>query len=279
MTPIRPQPQAVSPPLEGDAANRDARLIQLEDVAVDSGVAPGQRVLEGVNWAVARGDFWVVGGLPGSGKSQWLQVAAGLRAPAEGKLRLFGREWARTSAEEWNRLRRGVGMVFGEGGRLFGGLTVAENIGLPLCYHRDADWQSVAPEVDELMVLLGLTRWASTPPGGLNRSWRPRIALGRALALRPQVLLLDHPLGGLDPSQAHWWLGFLSSLFRDPPPFSGCPAGVVVATDDLRPWVELGRQFALLKERRCLVLGDRTRLAESREPLLRELLAPAPVVV
>ena len=92
-------------------------------------------------------------------------------------------------------------------------------------------------------------------------------SLARALALKPEVLLIDNPLGGVDPRQGRWWLDFLCQLKES--------ATIVVATDDLRAWLDVGDQFAILKERHLEIIGDREKIRQSQDALVRELLTPA----
>jgi len=271
-----PSPSSSLPPTAGcDAASR--ALLELEGVAIATRDDPTFLLVEGIDWAVARDDFWVVAGLPACGKSQLLETAAGLLPPERGTHRWFGCAARAMTREEFASARHRIGLVFPEGGRLFAHLTVAQNVGLPLCYHRECGEESVATRVEQLLAGTGLAPYAHWPPARLNRTWRQRVALVRALALEPDVLLLDNPLSGLDARQATWWLEFLAGLAAGHPLLAGKRVALAVTTDDLRPWVALGRQFALIKDRRWLALGGPRELAASRDPLLREMLAGASV--
>ena len=211
--------------------------------------------------------------MPAAGKSVLLATAAGLQQPEEGRQFLFGQETGLMAEEELLAARRRVGLVFADGGRLFNHSTVAENVGLPLCYHRNCTLAEVWEPVEAILELTGLRPLAHNTPGMIGRGWRQRAGLARALALKPEVLLLDNPVAGLDPRQTRWWLELLASLFAGHPLMEGKKMTLVVAAGDLRPWVDHGRQFALLQQNRLLSLGDRAALAMSAEPLLHELLA------
>jgi ABC-type transporter Mla maintaining outer membrane lipid asymmetry ATPase subunit MlaF len=269
-----------------------APVLELRDVAVASAETPKSPLLQGVNWTVAQGEFWVVGGLAGSGKSQLLQTAAGLQPPHAGTVRLFGRELAGLSASDQARTRQRVGFVFAEGGRLFNDLTVAQNVALPLCYHRDCQPEAVTDAVNSLLALTGLKPLAGRLAARIHRVWRQRVALARALALGPELLLLDNPTAGLDHRQAHWWVEFLVQLSAagagrqqvgelrheagGPTGFEGLasrPLTMVVATDELRPWLSVARQFAFLKGNQWRPLGGAAEVLSSAEPVLREMLA------
>lgn len=250
-------------------------LIELEHVAIEGrqdAAAPSPRDVE---WRICPGEFWVVGGGAGSGKSRLLETAAGLRPPAGGTVRLFGARPDTLSAEAARAARRRVGFVYGAGGRLFGHLTLAQNLALPLCYHRNCRPDAVEVEVDRLLAQFELQPLALRLPGQVNGACRQRAALARAMALVPEVLFLDDPLAELNTAQVHWWLNWLGAPPR-PTDVRSRPATIVVATDDLRPWLADDRQYALLHDGRWQVLGNRDQLAASPASLRRELLAEPP---
>ncbi len=122
--------------------------------------------------------------------------------PQRGQYRFFGEQMPIfEDARLKTRLR--LGLVF-EGGHLFNHLTVLENVALPLRYHRNLSLAEATGAVGELMASLELEPWADRLPGTLGRGWQKRTGLARALALKPEVLLVDNPLAGLDPRQAGW---------------------------------------------------------------------------
>ncbi len=227
-------------------------------------------VLEQVNWTVEVGDFWAVAGLLRSGKSDLLALAAGISRPLRGVHHLFGQELIAGFEYERLALRLRIGLVF-DGGQLLNHLTLEENIALPLLYHRGAS-PEISARVQALIELTGLEPWATSLPSAVNRNWQQRIGLARALALKPEVLLLDNPLTGLDPRDVGWWLDALDSLAAGHPIVDGKPLTLVVTGDDLRPWRHRARQFAVLKDQQFIPLGQRSDLDGHSEPLLRELL-------
>lgn len=248
-------------------------LIELRQVAIATGEDANATLVGPVNWALQPGELWVVTGLPGSGKSQLIETAAGLVPPARGEHFLFGQAAATLSAADLRLARRRIGFVFAESGRLFSPLTVAENVGLPLCYHRGCPLAAVTEEVRALLALTGLAAYGDWLPFRLNRTLRQRAALARALALQPDVLFLDDPLSGLAASQIRWWLQFLSGLTRGVGVATSTPMAVAVATDDLPPWRAVATDFALLQGQRWVPLGGPAEMEASTEPIVRELLA------
>ena len=238
----------------------------LEMVGVDvvSLRHPETVVLHDVNWIVREGEYWAIGGLLGTGKSDLLATAAGLAPVGQGTYRIFGQEIATGYEQGLIEARLKVGMVF-DGGRLLNHLSVLENVALPMQYHENLAPHQCHDRAASLLEMVGLGDYTGRMPGTINRRLQQRAGLARALALRPKVLLLDNPLSGLDPREALWWLNFLDQLSAD-------NTALVLAADDLRSLQGRARQFAILKERQFVALGSREQLAGHSEPLLRELL-------
>lgn len=223
----------------------------------------------GVDWRIERGDFWAVAGLHGSGKTDLLMLVGSVTAPVRGGYEFLG-EPMPIFTEDRLTHRLKLGLVF-DGGRLFSRMTVAENIALPLRYHLNQTMAQVEPTVSTLLELTELAPHAAALPGALSRNWQRRAALARALALRPEVLLLDSPLTGLDWRQQNWWLDLLSKLSRGHEFYGGQPITIIATTASLRDWRAHARQFALLDNRKFTVLGDWAGLQGNTEPLVREL--------
>ncbi len=229
-------------------------------------------VAEQINWTVAAGEFWVVGGLQGAGKSDFLMMTGGLMAPARGDYRLFGQPMPIfDEAQLPQRLR--LGLVF-DGGRLLHHLTVWENVALPLRYHRNLTTAEAQTEVQSLLEALELTPWAQSTPGGLGRNWHQRVGLARALILKPDVLLVDNPLAGLDLPHLNWWLGILDQLSRGHPLLQNRPATLVVTAADLRPWKGRARHLAVLRDKRFTVFGPWAEHETGTDALMQQLLPP-----
>jgi len=179
-----------------------APAIEMRDVTVGAMRDVDTAVVENVEWSVAPGDFWVIGGLQGAGKSDFLLTTGGLIAPIRGSYLFFEQEMPIFEEERLSERLR-LGFVF-DGGQLFNHLTVSQNIALPLRYHRNLDKAAAAQEVQQMLDLTDLGPWADSTPGAIGRNWQKRVGLARALMLRPDVLLLDNPMTGLDLRHRAW---------------------------------------------------------------------------
>ncbi|HEU5124539.1 MAG TPA: ATP-binding cassette domain-containing protein [Verrucomicrobiae bacterium] len=227
-------------------------------------------LLNDVNWTVMPGDFWVIGGLQGSGKTDFLLLAGGLMAPLAGSYQFLG-ETMPIFEEERLRERLKLGLVF-DGGQLFNHLTVSENIALPLRYHRNLSAAQAKSEVQKLLEQTDLAPWADSTPGAIGRNWQKRVGLARALVLRPEVLLLDNPLTGLDLRHRAWWLNFLGELSRGHDWMEGRAVTVIATADDLRPWWKRAKQFALLKDKQFVTLGSWEQVENTNLEQVQELM-------
>ncbi len=243
--------------------------IQMQGVVVGSLRDQRAVVAEEINWTVNRGEFWVIAGLQGSGRADFLMMTAGLMGPLSGSYRFFGEpmpifEGARLQ----HRLR--LGLVF-ESGQLFNHLTVRENVALPLCYHHNLSHADAVGEAHAMLDLLELSPFGETTPGALGANWLKRAGLARALMLRPELLLLANPLAGLDLRHGQWWLEFLAKLISGHPLSGGRPITVALTTSDIRPWRGLGCRFAVLKNRRLSIVGAEREFNAGTQPLLAGL--------
>jgi ABC-type sugar transport system ATPase subunit len=158
---------------------------------IDLAVRAGAFALEHISFTAAGGEYVVLMGKTGSGKTTLLEAICGLKPVRAGRIQLQGRDVTRLKPAE-----RGIGYV-PQDLALFPTLTVQEHLAFALRVRR---WQrgDIERRVEELSRLLGLSPLLGRKPHGLSGGEAQRVALGRALAFRPAVLLLDEPLSALD---------------------------------------------------------------------------------
>jgi phospholipid/cholesterol/gamma-HCH transport system ATP-binding protein len=247
-------------------------VLEMADVAVSAIRAPDRVIIDRVNWTVRQGEYWIIGGLPSSGKSDLLATAAGLMRPLAGAIRLFGKDPSQLPEDDRLQTQLRVGVVFGGGGRLFTHLTVGENLALPLCYHQNCAPVSTQGRVQAVLEAMDLGDATHRTPANLNRNERQRAALARALVLSPELLFLDNPLASIDPRETRWWLEFLAPLVKGHPLLQDRPLTLVASTDDLQPWTDRGQQFAFIDQGRFITVGVAADLMRQENPALRQLL-------
>jgi molybdate transport system ATP-binding protein/molybdate/tungstate transport system ATP-binding protein len=162
-------------------------MIELRGIAIWL----GQRQLVDLNLSVGAGQYAVLMGRTGCGKTSLLETICGLRPAAAGSVWLAGQD-----VTDWSPARRAVGYV-PQDMALFTTMTVRRNLGYSLEL-RKAEPQQVRERTETLAQLLGIEALLERTPRGLSGGEARRVALGRALAFEPRVLLLDEPLTGLD---------------------------------------------------------------------------------
>jgi putative spermidine/putrescine transport system ATP-binding protein len=167
---------------------REDGFLQIKDLSVGYGAT---RVLDGLDLGVDRGEFVALLGSSGCGKTTLLRTIAGFARPSTGTVTVAGRDVTGLSPD-----RRGMALVF-QSYALWPHMTVAQNIGYGLKL-KGLPKTEIARRVGELEALLGLSGLGQRKPAALSGGQRQRVALGRALAIDPQILLLDEPLSNLD---------------------------------------------------------------------------------
>lgn len=247
----------------------ERELIRLEGVLIQA--RPDGESSRPVDWTLREGEFWVVGGLNGSGKSPWLSTAAGLYPPVGGRQEIFGQDIRELAERDRASIRAKIGFVFENTGRLFAELNVAENVALPLSYQRDCPAEDVLSEVEIILNACGLIEHAANEPNTLSRGMQRRVALARALVLEPELLMVDSPLNSQDPMQTRWWVDFLTVMHQGEHDFK-TPRTIVVTTEDFGPWLTEERHFALLDAGEFQVLGDHNDVAVHERSIVREML-------
>jgi ABC-type transporter Mla maintaining outer membrane lipid asymmetry ATPase subunit MlaF len=233
----------------------DTSLVEAVDVTV-SPLHSNAVVASHVDWRLTAGEFWVVGGRHGSGKTSFLSTIAGLQRPATGVIRHFGEELSQLAEPELLRQRERIGFVFKGGGRMFAGLTVAENVALPLQYHLQWTEEKTAERVAAVLEATELAEESDKTAQNLGWGRQQRVGLARALALNPELLFLDEPLSGLEASDRQWWRKFLDMLSEGAALTGGLPMTIVVTTNDFGFWIGGGHHCGLLQDGRWQPHGE-----------------------
>jgi phospholipid/cholesterol/gamma-HCH transport system ATP-binding protein len=160
-----------------------------------------QAVLRDVTFSVPAGSALVILGGSGSGKSLLLKLTLGLIRPDSGAIYIDGQRIDTMNEARLLHLRRHIGMLFQESA-LFDSLSVAENVGYGLSEYGEMAPPQIRQRVEEVLGLVGLAEYIDAAPAELSGGQRRRVALARAMAARPSLLLVDEPTSGLDPITA-----------------------------------------------------------------------------
>ena len=160
-----------------------------------------QVVLQDLSFVVPKGSMTILLGPSGSGKSIVLKLILGLFRPDTGSIFVNGERIDTMPERDLSRVRGDIGMLFQESA-LFDSLTVAENVGYRLYEETDMPQEQVHRRVEEVLGFVGLREYIDRMPSQLSGGQRRRVAIARAMAARPGLLLLDDPTTGLDPITA-----------------------------------------------------------------------------
>jgi phospholipid/cholesterol/gamma-HCH transport system ATP-binding protein len=158
-------------------------------------------VLDRISFSVPTGSMRILLGASGSGKSVLLKLILGLLRPDAGTIQVNGRRIDDMSEADLLRMRSDIGMLFQEGA-LFDSLTVNENVGYRLYEESDLPMDEIRRRVSEVLGFIGLGEYIDRMPSELSGGQRRRVAIARAMAAKPGLLLFDDPTTGLDPITA-----------------------------------------------------------------------------
>jgi sulfate/thiosulfate transport system ATP-binding protein len=205
--------------------------------------------LKGVSLAVPNGSLTALLGPSGSGKSTLLRVIAGLEQPDAGRVRIAGSDATGVAPQ-----KRGVGFVF-QHYAAFKHMTVERNVGFGLKI-RKRPKEEIAAKVDELLKLVHLQGFAHRYPSELSGGQRQRMALARALAVEPEVLLLDEPFGALDATVRKELRTWLRRLHED------VHVTTIFVTHDQEEAMDVAEQIVVMNDGRIEQVGSPRDLYE-----------------
>jgi phospholipid/cholesterol/gamma-HCH transport system ATP-binding protein len=202
-----------------------------------------------------------------SGKSMLMRHLVGLERAQAGTIAVDGSSFDPTSRDEvaLRALRARIGVVF-EGSALLRRIGVVENVELPLLEHRHSTRGEARDAARELLAEVGMVVEDTTMPVELDRAEQRRVALARALALRPKLLLLDEPTLGLDSLAAHEFDDMLHAVQQR------YGFGIVIFSHEIRHAYAPANEISLLAGGRIVARGTREALLQSDDPTIHRLL-------
>jgi phospholipid/cholesterol/gamma-HCH transport system ATP-binding protein len=226
-----------------------------------------QVVLDGVDLEVRRGEMVTILGRSGTGKSVLLKLLIGLQRPDAGSIEVNGQELADVPLERLNEVRKKVGFLFQQAA-LYDSLTVEENVAFPLRRHTELGDRERTSRVRELLSLTGMEQDLQKLPGAISGGMKKRVGLARALALDPEIMLLDEPTAGLDPITAAEIIELIQGLRR------AREMCAVVVTHDLRSAEALADRVALLHDGDIVAEGAFNEVKRSTDDFVAAFLRP-----
>lgn len=228
------------------AEHANAPVVAVEELTKAFG---SQTVLDGITLSVNRGETLAVLGRSGTGKSVLLRLIIGLEVPDSGSIRIGGQEITGLALDRMGEIRKKMGFLF-QHAALYDSLSVAENVAFPLDHHRsDLSKPERRDRVRYLLAEVGMEGDLDKMPSDISGGMQKRVGLARALALEPEILLLDEPTAGLDPISSGEIDDLVLKLQREHQMAS------IVVTHDLHSARTIADRLALLNEGHVIVEG------------------------
>jgi len=241
-----------------------APVIAIEDLHKSFG---SQTVLNGIHLKVSRGETLAVLGRSGTGKSVLLRLIIGLQRPDSGSVCIHGQDIAGLTLDQLGEIRKKVGFLF-QHAALYDSLSVEENVAFPLRHHRrNMSASERASRVKELLAEVGMAGGVDKMPSDLSGGMQKRVGLARALALDPDILLLDEPTAGLDPISSAEIDDLVLKLQKEHHMAS------IVVTHDLHSAKAIADRLALLVEGKVVIDGTFEDLQNSDVECVRDFLS------
>ena len=223
-------------------------------------------VLDNVSLEIERGKTTVVIGPSGCGKTVLIKHLIVLLRPTSGEVYFKGQRIDNLSEHELNEVRTHYGFLF-QGGALFDSLTVFENIIFPIRQHvKIKDWRDVEDLVKGKLAMVGLDGFQNYYPANLSGGQRKRVALARAIALNPEVILYDEPTTGLDPIRSDVINELVLKLKRE------LGVTTVVVTHDMTSAYKIADRIIMLHNGKIVADGDSDHIRNHPHPVVQQFI-------
>lgn len=221
----------------------------------------GRTVLEDVSLTIAEGETFAVIGASGSGKSVLMKNIVGLLKPDRGTIMVDGVDTSRLSYTETRQLRQQFGVLF-QGGALFDSMTAFDNVAFPLRMITRMREPDIRRRVQECLETVHLEHAGPKMPAELSGGMQKRVALARAVAMRPKYIFYDEPTSGLDPKTSNT----INELINDLDTRLGI-TGIVI-THDMHSCLEIADRIGFIHEGRIHWSGTVDELHRASDPTL-----------
>jgi len=241
----------------------------VELAGVTFGYDPGRPVLRGIDMTIPRGKVVAIMGGSGCGKTTILRLIGGQLHPQAGRVLVAGQSVPELDREALFAMRRKIGMLF-QFGALFTDLTVFENIAFALREHTDLPDAFVHDLVLMKLNAVGLRGTAQLSPAELSGGMARRVALARAIALDPMLVLYDEPFAGLDPIS----LGVIGQLIREVNDALGITS--VIVTHDVYESLKIVDYLYFVSDGHIIAQGTPDEVRASTDPFVRQFVDGAP---
>jgi len=215
---------------------------------------------------IRKGETITIIGGSGTGKSVMLKLLLVLMRPDAGQIYFDGQSVLEIPNEQLITVRKRVGMLF-QGGALFDSMTVFDNVAYPLYEHyKDYSDEKIAKIVHEKLEVIGLPDTAEMMPSDLSGGMKKRVALARAIATDPEVILYDEPTTGLDPTNTNRINELILDLQKK------FKVTSLVVTHDMNSAFKVSNRLALLYDKKIEFIGTKEEIDKSDNEVVRKFI-------
>lgn len=223
------------------------------------------KVLDEVSLTIETGSTCVIIGRSGCGKSVLLKHIIGLYRTEAGRVFIDKNDICSFSERQMNELRMKISMVF-QGGALFDSMTVGENVGFGLIEHHNIGGKDLLERVEESLAVVGLCGIANLRPSELSGGMKKRVALARAICMKPEIILYDEPTTGLDPITA----GSINELIKRL--HDKLKVTSVVVTHDMKSAYSIADRIAMLYQGKIIAEGTPVEIQNTEHPVVYQFI-------
>ncbi len=236
-------------------------VVVIEDLSF--GYAEGRQVLSGINLSIPRGKVVAIMGQSGCGKTTLLRMIGGALRPSQGDVRVFGQTVNRMGQQDIYALRRRMSMLF-QFGALFTDMSTFENVAFQMREHTHLDEALIRDLVLMKLHAVGLRGAADLMPSELSGGMARRVALARAIALDPDLMMFDEPFAGLDPIS----LSVIGQLIRSLNDALGATS--IIVTHDVQESLKIVDYIYFVADGRVIAEGTADEVRASTVPYVHQ---------
>lgn len=223
------------------------------------------KVLNDLSLTINTGETCVIIGRSGCGKSVLLKHIVGILKPDEGSILIDGQEITKFTEVEWNVIRMKIALVF-QGGALFDSMTVGENVGFGLIEHQRVAQKELLERVEEALCTVDLCGIANLMPSELSGGMKKRVALARAICIKPEIILYDEPTTGLDPITADSINDLIKSLHDK------LKVTSIVVTHDMKSAYKIADRIAMMYQGKIIAEGTPAEIQNTDHPVVHQFI-------
>ncbi|MCK9556997.1 MAG: ATP-binding cassette domain-containing protein [Candidatus Cloacimonetes bacterium] len=235
-------------------------MIAVKELRISLG---GREILQGIDFVLPFGENLVILGKSGSGKTVLIKSLLGIYPPDAGSVIIDGIDIYNCSKEELNSIKKRFAMVF-QHAALLDSFTVFQNVALPLYERGEKDENYIRQRVQACLQLVGLEHTLKLYPAELSGGMRKRIGIARALVYKPDYLIFDEPVSGLDPITANETLYYMTQIIKNN------TATMITITHDISTIDQLGQKVLFIHNGEQIYYDSYKNLMSSDNSIIRK---------